>query len=97
MKLVVFILFCLHSFNFVHADRKDDEYSASNMIPKYQSECKFYLAESSIENAGFGIYTVESIKHDTYLTEVPDAPSIVVVDESFHSPEIVSNHWDYYW
>lgn len=98
MKLARLGLLCINIFNIAYADKKnDDQKDSSTQTPKYQSECKFYLAESSIPNAGFGVYTVESIKENEYLTEFPDAPSIVVVDEYWHSPEVVSNHWDYYW
>lgn len=96
MKLATLGIICINIFNKVYADQKNDEESPTQ-IPKYQSVCKFYLAESSIPNAGFGVYTVENMKKNEYLTEVPDAPSIVVVDELWHSPDIVSNHCDYYW
>lgn len=91
---------CLNFSYLVHANiiQEETEYS-STRIPTYNPTCKFYLAESSIPNAGFGIYTVESIRKHDFLTEVPDAPSVIVTDESWNSPGSVSrsNFNDYYW
>ncbi len=51
-----------------------------------QPQCKFYIAPSSIPNAGFGVYTTEAIKKDQYLME-SDAPSVMIFDGDTHYPE----------
>lgn len=75
-------------------------------IPTYKPTCQYYMAPSSISGAGFGIYTTEPIPASSYLTEVPDAPSIVCTDTDVHAgaggggannEEIIWNHEDYIW
>lgn len=67
---------------------------------KYRDTCHYYLAESSIPKAGFGIYTVVDIKEGDPLQQVADAPSIIITDSEMHNDdeeEILWNHVDYFW
>lgn len=66
----------------------------------YKDTCQYYLAPSSIPNAGFGIYTVDPIPSDSPLTQTADAPSIIVTDVVLHSEDedqLVWNHVNYFW
>lgn len=76
----------------------DQTCTASTTMANPQSTCKFYLAPSSIPNAGFGVYTTEAIpKHDP-LTESADAPAVLVFDGDVHYPE--NRIWsmeNYFW
>ena len=67
--------------------------------PKYKDTCRFYLAQSSIPNAGFGIYTVDDIPGNIPVTEVADAPSIIVTDLEYHNDGKRTNwnHHNYFW
>jgi hypothetical protein len=61
--------------------------------------CQFYLAESSIPNAGFGIYTVKSIEKGQFIQPSSDAPSIVITDVDKHNlgHDPNWNHVNYVW
>ena len=48
------------------------------------STCTYYLAPSSIPNAGFGVYTTKAIKEKTPLLKTPDGPSIMITDGDTH-------------
>jgi hypothetical protein len=72
----------------------------------YRETCQYYLAPSSIPNAGFGIYTTKAIPPDTPLTQIADAPSIILTDVELHNKnsqgegtdtEIIWNHDNYFW
>ena len=75
---------------------KDD-----NAELKYRDICRFYLAESSIPNAGFGIYTTVDIPANEALTQVADGPSVIITDVDLHNggddANMIWNHQDYHW
>jgi hypothetical protein len=75
----------------------NDESSEKQTLPVHK--CGIYLAESSIPNSGFGIYTTRSIKSNQNIQSYPDAPSIVVTDfyEPSKNEEGDWNHVDYIW
>jgi hypothetical protein len=61
--------------------------------------CKFYLAPSSIPNAGFGVYTTQPIAKNDPLTQTADAPSVMVFDAETHYAQGERN-WNmenYFW
>jgi hypothetical protein len=51
----------------------------------YEPECVYYLAPSSIPNAGFGTYTVKEIKEHNLLMKQADAPSIALSNYKEHN------------
>ena len=64
----------------------------------YKPTCQFYLAPSSINGAGFGIFTVEDIQEKEPYTNSPDSPSIPVLDlQAQYGAEPNWNHLDYFW
>ena len=67
-----------------------------NFIP---TSCQYYLAPSSIPNAGFGVYTTQSIPTKTLLQKKKkyDGVSIIVTDEKLHFEEADWFHTDYFW
>jgi len=64
--------------------------------------CQIYLAESTIPNAGLGVFAGDSFKKDQMIGRVGDA-AFPVVDQDWHnSPEIVGrqstkHEMDYHW
>lgn len=79
--------------------------SSSLQSVTYKPTCSLYLAESSIPNAGFGIYTTVPLKEKEKVTEVADAPSLVVTDTELHasvlgyenSDAMPWNYNNYFW
>lgn len=68
-------------------------------LPRHEDEewsCQFYLAPSSIPNAGFGVYTTKDIAGDTALKKA-DAPSIMVYDTNLHFPNKLWSMDNYFW
>ena len=61
--------------------------------------CQFYLAESSIPHAGFGIYTVQPIEKGQFMLPEPDSFSIVITDVDRHNKgnDPNWNHINYVW
>ena len=67
-------------------------------VKQQEPQCKYYLAQSSIPNAGFGVYTTQAIKKDEDLMESSDAPSVLVYDGDYHYP--TNRLWsmaNYFW
>ena len=87
-------------------DNKETEERPAGIKIEYRDTCRYYLAESSIPNAGFGIYTVNDIHEHEPMTQVADAPSIIVTDSEMHRQIHDDdsgggnggwNHVDYFW
>jgi len=82
---------------------EDSACNADAEDEKKDNTCTLYMAESSIPNAGYGIFTTKNISPYSYIsstdTGTPDAPSIAVTDVYYHN----NNHdpnWaqiNYYW
>jgi len=51
----------------------------------YEPKCVYYLAPSSIPNAGFGTYTVRDIEDQGQLMNQADAPIITVSNYGYHN------------
>ena len=56
-----------------------DEASATDDGNSSKSTCTIYLAESTIPNAGFGVYTTEAVKKDDVILKA-DSPSITTTE-----------------
>lgn len=81
--------------NSPHCSEKNN----SRKKPIYRDTCRFYLAPSSIPNSGFGIYTTDAIPADTPITQLADAPSIILTDVDLHNDDKETNwnHHNYFW
>ena len=81
-------------FLYFNTCAKEEDTKTNN----YNPTCQYYLASSSIPNAGFGVYTAQSIPVDTPLQEQYEIPSIVFTDERLHfGTSIEWLHIDYFW
>ena len=81
-----------------HECAKEEDEPNSACKHDYKPTCQFYLAPSSIEGAGFGIYTVKDISEKEPYTSSPESPSITVLDlQAQYGEEPNWNHLDYFW
>ena len=62
-------------------------------------KCGLYLAQSSIRNAGYGIYTTRAIENEKELQPYREAPTLLVHDfyELFGNNDEDWNHSNYIW
>ncbi len=87
-----------------NSNESDDQTCSAPPNPNAAKEeeewsCQFYLAPSSIPNAGFGVYTTKSITKYSPLKD-PEAPSVMVYDGDSHHPLVRSGTWSmesYFW
>lgn len=70
----------------------------------YSPQCSLFLAQSSIPNAGFGVFTTKAIPAGYPVQPYPDAPSIPVLDPDAHCERSLSQrslrNWaqdEYFW
>ena len=100
------LLFCLvpiqSAFSQQSSNEKDKiqkDATQQHDQQQQQAPCSIYLAQSSIPNAGFGVYTTKSIQKDQFIQPYPNAPSIMVTDfyEGNDNEEDDWNHDDYLW
>lgn len=68
--------------NACNADRQHEDCRTTLQEP---SECVLYMAQSSIPNAGYGIYTVQSFRQGDMIIE-NDGPGIAVADPWLMTP-----------
>ena len=98
---LVLSVICSPIFNCSTDAQKEDPICAKEEDTKtnnYNPICQYYLAPSSIPNAGFGVYTTQSIPANTPLQHQPDSPTIVVTDITLHNKaEIKWLHSHYFW
>lgn len=59
-----------------------------------KSTCTIYLAESTIPNAGFGVYTTEAVKKDDVILKA-DSPSIIITDIDKYQPNNEDPEWQH--
>jgi len=91
---------CSQIFNCNTNAQKEDPNCAKKedtKINNYNPICQYYLAPSSIPNAGFGVYTTQSMPANTPLQHHSGSPTIEVTDIKVHRPEIKWLHSDYVW
>ncbi len=108
LKTAAVALLCLSKANSISGNTTSSEGSSQKCsadggndktCKAESSTCKYYLAPSSIPNAGFGVYTTQAIKANSPLTETADAPSIMVFDADIHYGN-KTRHWsmeNYFW
>ena len=94
---------CVVLFALIHAVvvcsfASADEASEANVIVtdgnSSKSTCTIYLAESTIPNAGFGVYTTEAVKKDDVILKA-DSPSIIITDIDKHQPNNEDPEWQH--
>lgn len=56
--------------------------------------CTLYVAESTIPNAGFGVYTTKAFKKDDVIIEA-DTPAIIITDIHTYQPEGEDPDWQH--
>mmetsp|Transcript_9120 Transcript_9120/g.10562 ORF Transcript_9120/g.10562 Transcript_9120/m.10562 type:complete len:653 (-) Transcript_9120:97-2055(-) len=101
------IFISLHAVYHANADVSTDESKSECLHGEAEDQtcivkeptCKYYLAPSSIPNAGYGIYSAVDIPNGEPLTyPTGDAPAIVVHDAELHYGK--GRNWnlvDYFW
>ena len=98
---LVLSVICSPIFNCNTDAQKEDPTCAKEEDTKtnnYNPICQYYLAPSSIPNAGFGVYTTQYVPANTPLQHQSDSPTIVVTDIELHNgAEIKSLYSDYFW
>ena len=63
-----------------------------------ENVCTLFMAESSIKNSGFGVYTTRLYEKGDLIQPLGDAPSIPITDVSEHYGEEPDwAHVNYYW
>ena len=71
-----------------HADQQQKDRRAT--LQEQPNECVLYLAQSSIPNAGYGIYTTKSFRKGDLIIE-QDGPGIAVTDPWVPIPELAAH------
>ena len=56
--------------------------------------CTLYVAESTIPNAGFGVYTTKAFKKDDVIIEA-DNPAIIITDIHTYQPDEEDPDWQH--
>ena len=56
--------------------------------------CTLYVAESTIPNAGFGVYTTKAFKKDDVIIEA-DNPAIIIPDIHTYQPDEEDPDWQH--
>jgi len=56
--------------------------------------CTLYVAESTIPNAGFGVYTTKAFKKDDVIIEA-DNPAIIITDIHTYQPDEEDPGWQH--
>jgi len=56
--------------------------------------CTLYVAESTIPNAGFGVYTTKSFKKGDVIIEA-DTPAIIITDIHAYQPDEEEPDWQH--
>ena len=74
------------------AVKADDDITSSD---DSESTCTIFLAESTIPNAGFGIYTTRAVKKGDLILKA-DAPSIIITDIGKYQPNNEVPDWQHH-
>ncbi len=76
----------------------------ASTTPKHQSndnynhKCSIYLAQSSIPNSGFGLFTTKPIPASHDIQPYPNAPSVIIPDfYVYGNKEEDWTHVEYIW
>ena len=67
---------------------------ASFIADTSNSKCTIYLAESTIPNAGFGVYTTEAVTKGDVIIKA-DSTSIIITDIDKHQPTNEEPEWQH--
>lgn len=73
--------------------KADDDIARSS--DDSESTCSIYLAESTIPNAGFGIYTTRAIMKGDLILQA-DCPSIIIIDIHKYQPNREGPEWQHH-